>query len=185
MTLAALTTFSISSAVFADTLTVTFSPAALSSDELRLSGSQHTVWVDTETNKTYTYDGTFVASASGGAAQKNTYCVFNPDTLLSFMPAGTGSLDLKLGSPMCFTNAGMTTNFQIMSGTGAFKGATGGGSAVYQSPTSIVFTGNFNPLSSVSATPELDSLLLFGTGALGLAGYGLTRLRAGRKSTSA
>ena len=34
-----------------------------------------------------------------------------------------------------------------------------------------------NPPAS-AATPELDSLALFGTGALGLIGYGLTRRRA-------
>ena len=30
----------------------------------------------------------------------------------------------------------------------------------------------------LSATPELDSLLLFGSGAVGMGGYALTRLRA-------
>jgi hypothetical protein len=34
---------------------------------------------------------------------------------------------------------------------------------------------------TVSATPELDSLVLFGTGAAGVAGYALMRLRAGRR----
>jgi hypothetical protein len=33
----------------------------------------------------------------------------------------------------------------------------------------------------VSATPELDSAVLFGTGLLGAAGYGLLRLRARRR----
>jgi hypothetical protein len=33
-----------------------------------------------------------------------------------------------------------------------------------------------------SATPELDSLFLFGTGVLGLGGYALTRLRSKRRS---
>ena len=32
-----------------------------------------------------------------------------------------------------------------------------------------------------SATPELDSLFLFGTGVLGLGGYALTRLRSKRR----
>jgi hypothetical protein len=36
--------------------------------------------------------------------------------------------------------------------------------------------GNFN----LSSTPELDSILLFGTGLAGLAGYALVRVRAGR-----
>src|SRR6266536_304090 len=34
---------------------------------------------------------------------------------------------------------------------------------------------------AVSATPELGSLVLFGTGAAGVAGYALMRLRAGRR----
>jgi hypothetical protein len=33
----------------------------------------------------------------------------------------------------------------------------------------------------VSATPELDSVLLFGAGGLGMAGYALTRIRAARR----
>jgi hypothetical protein len=39
--------------------------------------------------------------------------------------------------------------------------------------------GNSNP-PSVAATPELDSLMLFGSGALGMVGYALMRRRAGR-----
>jgi hypothetical protein len=34
----------------------------------------------------------------------------------------------------------------------------------------------------LASTPELDSLLLFGSGAAGLAAYGMTRLRARRKA---
>jgi hypothetical protein len=43
--------------------------------------------------------------------------------------------------------------------------------------------GNGNAFSppSVAATPELDSLALFGTGAMGMAGYALMRIRAGRR----
>lgn len=41
---------------------------------------------------------------------------------------------------------------------------------------------NDNPPGvSVSATPELDSLALFGAGAVGVAGYALLRLRATRR----
>ena len=39
--------------------------------------------------------------------------------------------------------------------------------------------GNSNP-PSVAATPELDSLVLFGTGAAGIASYALLRVRARR-----
>lgn len=39
--------------------------------------------------------------------------------------------------------------------------------------------GNNPPI--VSATPELDSLTLFGAGAVAMAGYALMRVRAGRR----
>ncbi len=42
--------------------------------------------------------------------------------------------------------------------------------------------GNFGDI--VAQTPELDSLALFGTGAMGIFGYGLTRLRAARRRES-
>lgn len=42
--------------------------------------------------------------------------------------------------------------------------------------------GNFGDI--IAQTPELDSLALFGTGALGMLGYGLTRLRAARRHES-
>jgi hypothetical protein len=41
--------------------------------------------------------------------------------------------------------------------------------------------GNGNGGPEISATPELDSIALFGTGAAGMAGYALMRLRAGRR----
>ena len=43
--------------------------------------------------------------------------------------------------------------------------------------------GNGNGINPpvLSATPELDSLMLFGAGAAGLAGYALMRRRAGRR----
>lgn len=40
--------------------------------------------------------------------------------------------------------------------------------------------GTSNP-PNVAATPELDSLMLFGAGAAGMAGYVLMRVRAGRR----
>jgi hypothetical protein len=40
--------------------------------------------------------------------------------------------------------------------------------------------GNGNP-PSLAATPELDSLALFASGAVGMAGYGLLRLRARKR----
>jgi len=41
--------------------------------------------------------------------------------------------------------------------------------------------GNGNNLPGLSATPELDSLALFGAGAAGMVGYALMRLRAARR----
>jgi hypothetical protein len=41
--------------------------------------------------------------------------------------------------------------------------------------------GNGNNPPALSATPELDSLALFGAGAAGMVGYALMRLRAGRR----
>jgi hypothetical protein len=40
---------------------------------------------------------------------------------------------------------------------------------------------NNNQGLKLSATPELDSLALFGTGLVGLAGYGMVRWRARRR----
>jgi hypothetical protein len=37
---------------------------------------------------------------------------------------------------------------------------------------------------NVSATPELDSLALLGTGLVGMAGYAVLRVRAGRRRSS-
>jgi hypothetical protein len=59
------------------------------------------------------------------------------------------------------------------SGTGTYD--VGNGPQTYQYPV-----GGFGGL--FAATPELDSLALFGSGALGLAGYGLMRMRARRRS---
>ena len=41
--------------------------------------------------------------------------------------------------------------------------------------------GGGNNLPGLSATPELDSLALFGAGAAGMVGYALMRLRAARR----
>jgi hypothetical protein len=46
----------------------------------------------------------------------------------------------------------------------------------------IVQPGTFGDI--LAQTPELDSLALFGTGAVGMLGYGLTRLRAARRRES-
>ena len=43
--------------------------------------------------------------------------------------------------------------------------------------------GGTPPGLTMSATPELDSLLLFGTGLAGIAGYGALRWRARRRDS--
>src|SRR6202043_4055778 len=99
-------------------------------------------------------------------------------------PTPSSSLTLTLNSPLC---QGNSATFTITRGTGVFKSATGGGSVTYTQPETFNFIdsssgGSFLGASpSMATTPELDSFLLFGTGVLGLAGYGLTRMRAGRK----
>jgi len=59
------------------------------------------------------------------------------------------------------------------SGTGTYD--LGSGPQTYQYPV-----GGFGGI--FAATPELDSLALFGSGALGLVGYGLMRMRARRRN---
>jgi hypothetical protein len=72
-----------------------------------------------------------------------------------------------------------------VSGAGDFNGATGTGTLTYVNNAAQISSTNFDPNGpSVGLTPELDSLALFGAGALGLAGYGLTWRRARRKSAS-
>lgn len=184
--LAALATLFVSTAAFADTLTVTFTTATPNSSYTQLTGQQRSVWVDTSANKTYTYDGTYVATATGASSN---YCINNPQTALTFTSPAAGGLTLQLGNPLCFNKSGFSTTFQILGGSGTFLGVSGGGTAVYSAPQSVVFTGDFDPGSGsqvpVGATPELGSLMLFGSGALGLGSYGLTRLRARRKQPSA
>jgi hypothetical protein len=56
-------------------------------------------------------------------------------------------------------------------GNGGGNGNGGGGTG----------KGNGNNPPVLNATPELSSLALFGTSAIGMAGYVLIRLRAGRR----
>ena len=69
-----------------------------------------------------------------------------------------------------FAIAIMTTSAALAApgGNGNGNGSTNGNG-----------NGNSNP-PSVAATPELDSLVLFGTGAAGIASYALLRVRARR-----
>jgi hypothetical protein len=56
-----------------------------------------------------------------------------------------------------------------------------GGTSNGQNGNGNAFRHDNNQSPNLAATPELDSLLLFGSGTAGLAGYALTRVRAGRR----
>jgi len=76
-------------------------------------------------------------------------------------------------------NAGSTSsNAQNDNGNG-LGNADGLGNG--QNGNGNTFGHDNNQSLNLAATPELDSLLLFGSGAAGLAGYGLMRLRAARR----
>ena len=68
-----------------------------------------------------------------------------------------------------FSLAIMTTSAALAAPGGNGNGNGNGGT-----------NGNGGNPPAVSATPELDSLVLFGTGAAGFAGYALMRVRARR-----
>ena len=56
-----------------------------------------------------------------------------------------------------------------------------GGLANAQNRNGSAFGDNTEDVPSMAETPELSSLMLFGTGAAGAAGYALMRIRAGRR----
>jgi hypothetical protein len=65
-----------------------------------------------------------------------------------------------------------------------FQVVTQAWGAPLKDPINGRILGPFAGGDIVAQTPELDSLALFGTGALGMLGYGLTRVRAARRSRS-
>ena len=88
--------------------------------------------------------------------------------------------------------------YTVGTNTGVYAGVSGSGtfSPAYNVATSSISlnapsglsapsgNGGGNPLGGnggLGATPELDSIALFGSGVLGLAGYGLLRFRARRR----
>jgi hypothetical protein len=86
----------------------------------------------------------------------------------SFKPTNAG--DLVVTAQACDIRGGCTTSDAVVHVL-VFSG--GGG---------VLGNGNGTPLPTADATPELDSLLLFGAGLSGLGGYALTRLRARRRN---
>jgi hypothetical protein len=178
-------TLCVSTAAFADTLTVTFTGYPTVSGNT-LHGSQTT----TTSQSTTAYSGTYDAT---GTYNSRTKCVNNPLTVLYFgkINGVDSSLTLNLQNPLCIAGSNGTINFTAVSGTGFFKNASGSGTATYVAPYSVVFTDTggsfFSPLGGggLANTPELDSILLFGSGALGLAGYAFMRARAARGRRSA
>jgi hypothetical protein len=181
----AVATLCMSAVAFADSLTVTFTGYPTVNGNT-LHGSQSTTTSQSTTQYVGTYDAT-------GTYNKSTGCVTNPVTVLNFgkINGVDSSLTLHLQSPLCMGGSNATINFTAVSGTGYFKNASGGGTATYVAPASVIFTDTggsfFAPLGGggLANTPELDSVLLFGSGALGLAGYALMRSRAARGRRSA
>ena len=82
---------------------------------------------------------------------------------------GTGN---AVGNP----NTGNNGNTRSNGNAGGNAGGNGNAGGAGGNPIGGSY-GGVNP----AATPELGSLALFGSGALGMAGYALTRLRAGRR----
>jgi len=78
--------------------------------------------------------------------------------------------------------AGIATGLMVFAFTAGAAGAQGNGNGNGGGGSG---NGNGNLKHElVSATPELDSLVLFGTGLAGAAGYAALRLRARRRSGS-
>jgi hypothetical protein len=176
---ALIATFAVATAAFADTLTVAFAiPTTFTPTSV--SGAQHTVWHDAQQNKDYTYDGTYSFSVTGFS----NGCIVNPAVTLGYTSATSSHLNIQFQSPYC-TSVGSTANFTILNTSdGVFAGATGGGTVTYQAPDTGIFQGEFGSPGTFGATPELDSLILFGAGALGLGGYAMARFRARKRSGS-
>jgi hypothetical protein len=106
---------------------------------------------------TYTFSGPYTVTGSGTAFSAVT---------------GNGTLTLNLtvdsSNHLQHTGIGLSGTLIVPVVTttgGGGSGGSGGG-------------------IGLGATPELDSLILFGTGGLGLGGYALMRLRARRKGRS-
>jgi hypothetical protein len=100
----------------------------------------------------------------GGAPQPAT----SPATAIVSVPTGDTLVTLKSSDPdLTGWKAKVGTNTIVVTG------AYGTSLAENDYPTA---TGQL-----YAQTPELSSLALFGSGALGMAGYGLTRLRAMRR----
>ena len=92
--------------------------------------------------------------------------VFNSDGSLTYTPAtglaGSDSFTYQAASAQSVVSNAATASISVVTGSG---GSTGGGTG----------TGSGGPL--VGAQPELDSLLLFGTGFSGVAAYWWRRRR--------
>jgi hypothetical protein len=78
---------------------------------------------------------------------------------------------ITVGALLCLGLINATPIAAAPGGNGNGNGNNGNGNG----------NGGSNNPPAVSATPELDSLALFGAGAAGMVGYALMRLRAGRR----
>jgi hypothetical protein len=99
------------------------------------------------------------------------------------LPAALGLIGLALvvATPVGAQNGNGNGNGNGQ-GQGQDQGNGGNGNGQGNGNGNGQGNGNANGQGIVLAnTPELDSLVLFGAGALGLAGYALTRARAARR----
>jgi hypothetical protein len=167
----------VSTAAFADTLSVNLGGNWVFNNGFATGDQTSTLTPgNTSYSGKFSVPTTMVSECLNGLVLTLTYPTTTPSS----------SLSLTLANKLC---QGSTATFTVTDGMGVFKSAKGNTGAVGMDWPAITFVdasgssflgvGGASP--PVSATPELDSLLLFGSGALGLAGYGLTRLRAGRK----
>ncbi len=76
---------------------------------------------------------------------------------------------LRLATAACVLGISLASAMPVAAAPGGNGGNNNGSS------------GNGNNPPSVAATPELDSLALFGAGAAGMAGYVVMRIRARRR----
>ena len=177
----ALATLSLSSVALADSISVDFHTMNVDQSGQWVSGTQ-----TTKSSTGGSYDGTYTAAGAFAGG-----CLSNGTASLDFsstVPASHLALQVQ---KLCFKGGPAGTFTVQPGGTSVFAGANGGGTATYTAPDTVTFLedliqypmGFLDP-PLLGATPELDSLILFGTGSLGLAGYALMRLRARRKGPS-
>jgi hypothetical protein len=92
-------------------------------------------------------------------------------------------LRVRMATSLAVVCLGVVTASPIAAqGNGNGNGhGNAGGLGNGQNGNGNAFGHDKKDLPSMAETPELSSLVLFGTGAAGVAGYALMRIRAGRR----